>query len=304
MKLVAFWPCIQGPILIMGDFNTHSRSWSCEFEDCRTHRVIDMFEQLNLVHLNDGTHTRIAAPPRRSSAVDLTLCSSDLALKEYTWTVLEDAAGSDHLPILTSFTSLHVPKTHPIPIFDLTRHISWSLYSTAILESINVMPEKNDLERKYNLFLKLIRDSAMASPTRPSYINNRMTTKLRAVWWDTECDFLLDAKLTAFRNFRTNGNSPNYETYKTAERSLINICRKKKTECWRRYCSTFTYETRLSDVWKMAKKIRGTKSTAINNQNPDTWLPGFASKIAPDFVPNLFPIPNEDKQEILRFAQN
>jgi exonuclease III len=107
---------IQGPILIMGDFNTHSRSWGCEFEDSRTHRVFDMFEQLNLVQLNDGTHTRIAEPPRRSSAVDLTLCTSDLALTEYTWTVLEDAAGSDHLPILTSFASLNFPKKYPISL--------------------------------------------------------------------------------------------------------------------------------------------------------------------------------------------
>jgi hypothetical protein len=95
-----------------------------------------MFDGLNLVHLNDGTLTRFAAPPRISNAIDLTLCTAGLALRAYEWTVLEDAGSSDHLPIITSFQFLNVPINLPVPIFDLSRHISWSMYADAILDSL------------------------------------------------------------------------------------------------------------------------------------------------------------------------
>jgi hypothetical protein len=49
---------VSHPILVLGDFNTHSQSWGCGFEDSA---VQNMFDDLNLVHLNDGTCTRIAA---------------------------------------------------------------------------------------------------------------------------------------------------------------------------------------------------------------------------------------------------
>jgi hypothetical protein len=54
-----------------------------------------------------------------------------------------------------------------------------------------------------------------------------------------------------------------------------------------------TYETRLTDIWKMAKKLRGSRSPTMLDHNPDIWLPGFASRIAPDFVdPNQYHVPD------------
>jgi hypothetical protein len=57
---------------------------------------------LTALHLNDGSLTSRAALPPRSSAIDLTMCSADMALNDILWHVLDDAGGSDHLPILTS----------------------------------------------------------------------------------------------------------------------------------------------------------------------------------------------------------
>jgi exonuclease III len=235
------------PKLVMGDFNTHSQSWGCELEDSRARTVSEMFDELGLVHLNDGSHTRLAAPPRRSSAIDLTLCSAALALGEYTWTVLEDAAGSDHLPIVTSFESFTIDDRMAIPIFDLTRHISWSAYSESVLVSLHDLSANGDIGERYDAFLEIMRHSAMESQTRFSEMY-RVNPMKRAIWWDDECDHLRDAKLDAFRQFRADGSSENYEAYKVSERILNHACRSKKTESWRRYCSTMTYETRLTDI--------------------------------------------------------
>jgi hypothetical protein len=271
-------------MLVLGDFNTHSRSWGCDSEDSSARAVQNMFDDLNLVHLNDGTHTRNAAPPRKSSAIDLTLSTAGLALRDYTWTVLEDAGSSDHLPILTSFQSFQIPTDLPIPIFDLSRHISWSVYADAILDSLATAVRGMDVGIRYDNFVETIRSSALAAQTRP-LVGRRTPPSLRSLWWDAECDRLNDAKLLAFRNFRSNESSANYEDYKIAERNLRYTCKTKKIDSWRRYCATMTYETRLTDIWKMTKRLRSSRALTVTDRNPDSWLPEFASRIAPDFVP-------------------
>jgi hypothetical protein len=104
--------------------NTHSQSWDCDSEDKSAHAVQSLFDGLYLVHLNDGTLTRIVAPPQRLSAIDLTLCTEGLALGDYERTVLE---------MFTYFQSLNVPTNLSIPIFDLSGRISWSVYPNAML---------------------------------------------------------------------------------------------------------------------------------------------------------------------------
>jgi hypothetical protein len=52
-----------------------------------------MLDDHDLVRLNDGSLTRVVAPPNKSTAIDLTLRSSDLSLGRRSWMVLDDAAG-------------------------------------------------------------------------------------------------------------------------------------------------------------------------------------------------------------------
>jgi hypothetical protein len=66
--------------MVFGDFDSHGQSWGCNRDDARARIVQTMLDDLTLVHLNDGSHTRIATPPARSSAVDLSLCSAGWSL--------------------------------------------------------------------------------------------------------------------------------------------------------------------------------------------------------------------------------
>jgi hypothetical protein len=167
--------------------------------------------------------------------VPLTLFSADLALNQILWRVLDDAGGSDHLPILTSLQSFNVPSNILTPIFDLTRHIAWSTYTESVLESLEDSRTMVGSAGRYNLFVDIIRGSAIAATTRsPRRILTSST--INTVWWDGECDRLNDAKLVAFREFRRNGTSHNYENYLVSER----ILRSDKIESWRRYCSTLS----------------------------------------------------------------
>jgi hypothetical protein len=50
----------------------------------------------------------------------------------------------------------------------------------------------------------------------------------------------------------------------------------------------------------MAKRLRRSRSPAVTDCNPDSWLPGFASRIAPGFVPNQYHVP--DGNESTKFG--
>jgi hypothetical protein len=138
-----------------------------------------------------------------------------MALNVIQWQVLDDASGSDHLSILTSFQSINVPTNIPVHIFDLTRHTAWSNYSESVLESLQNFPRTSDLAKRYDIFVDIIRESAMGAQTR-SPQRCLFSSAINVVWWDGECDRLNDAKLVAFRE--KNGTSYNYENYLILER--------------------------------------------------------------------------------------
>jgi hypothetical protein len=108
---------------------------------------------------------------------------------------------------------------------------------------------------------------------------------LPAVWWDGECEDAKRVKLEAFREFRSNGILEIYDKYKEAELSFQGLYHRKKTEAWRRFCSTLTFQTRLSDVWRMAKIFRNPRASSTGARSCGGWMPEFVSKIAPLFVP-------------------
>jgi exonuclease III len=92
---------LQSPSLILGDFNAHHNSWGDHTNDQRGRVMMEFLDELNLVHLNDGTLTRIPRPPSRGSAIDISLTSISNRF-DFDWQVLDDTAGSDHNPILIS----------------------------------------------------------------------------------------------------------------------------------------------------------------------------------------------------------
>jgi exonuclease III len=176
---------LTGPLMVVGDFNAHSQSWGCREDDARAGAVLEMADDLNLVVLNDGSITRIAAPPRRSSAIDLTFCSSELSL-DITWRVLDDPAGSDHLPIISSLNPTCFPEKFRPNYLDLTKNISWARFSGFVSEGIFSMPSELNLLDKYELFIEIVQNAAKQSQPVGA-LSHRDPTVRAPLWWDAEC---------------------------------------------------------------------------------------------------------------------
>jgi exonuclease III len=86
--------------IITGDFNAHNPLWKSKSLNRRGRVIEELIEEYNFVLINTGQPT-YQGIRGGMSVLDLTMVSSEIGLK-CTWTVLEDAWGSDHLPTITT----------------------------------------------------------------------------------------------------------------------------------------------------------------------------------------------------------
>jgi ribonuclease HI len=277
------------PMLLVGDYNAHSQSWGCHDDDTRAGTLIDMFDDLDLVVLNDGSITRMASPPRRSSAIDLTLCSSSLAL-DVIWRVIDDLAGSDHFPILSSINPSQFPKKSTYQPTNIPKNISWARFRGLMSEGVDLISDQVELEEKYEIFTETIKN-ALSSATPRNTLRTNSSNYEHPPWWDFECDNLECERVASFKKFRRNGNSNNYNDYTNTEDRMTALCNKKSEDAWRTFCSSLSAHTHLSTVWKMAKRFRGADKRIQSGSDPNDWISDFADKIAPPFVPTHFLVP-------------
>jgi len=84
--------------VLFGDFNGHSPVWGNESYNSRGQMLEDLFPEMDLCTLNDGSSTYIHPATGSTSALDL-ICGPSLVL-DYEWNIHEDLCGSDHFPVI------------------------------------------------------------------------------------------------------------------------------------------------------------------------------------------------------------
>jgi len=99
------------PILLLGDFNTHSSLWGCCKTDVRGKLVEDIMLKHNLSLLNDGSYTYLHPATGSLSAIDLSIATPSLYL-DFSWQVISDQHGSDHFPICIHSYTTSPPVTN------------------------------------------------------------------------------------------------------------------------------------------------------------------------------------------------
>jgi hypothetical protein len=79
--------------------------------------------------------------------------------------------------------------------------------------------------------------------------------------------------------------------YTNNEDRLLRLCESKQTASWRQYGSTLSSRSRMSDVWRMARRLRDPVRGSNSFSNPEGWLSDFADMLAPPFAAPDFSIP-------------
>ena len=90
---------LPSPFVLWGDFNGYSPVWGNEYYNSREQMLEDLFSEMDLCILNDGSSTYIHPATGSTSALHLSICGPSLVL-DYEWNIHEDLCGSDHFPVI------------------------------------------------------------------------------------------------------------------------------------------------------------------------------------------------------------
>ena len=101
---------LPSPFVLLGDFSGHSPVWDNESYNSRGQMLEDLFSEMDLCILNDGSSTYIHPATGSTSALDLSICGPSLVL-DYEWNVHEDLCGSDHFPVILTSNAVEEEAT-------------------------------------------------------------------------------------------------------------------------------------------------------------------------------------------------
>ncbi|KAI8434676.1 hypothetical protein MSG28_003208 [Choristoneura fumiferana] len=293
---------IKGPYIILGDFNCKHTLWGSPTCDSNSAALLDMLDDLNLCVLNDGSPTRRTSPLQNSSALDLTLVSSNL-ISSFNWKVLDRSFGSDHFPILsTIINSYPSPSISPPLLKYRTAQADWGKFSRSLDDEISSLdePDGDNLLEVYPKFVDLLIKAAdLAIP-----LKNTARHKISSPpWWDSECTKAIHERNRAELTYSANLTMDNYISFKKTLAKSKRLLSKKKSQGWTKFCESLSPRSPVSLVWKRIKAFRrgmNSDSNATSNST-DSWLPAFMDRLSPPFVPaeDLFPTPNSQSHPAL-----
>lgn len=157
--------------------------WGGSHCDSRSRSLISVFDEDHLSILNTGEYTRIAAPPAFNSAIDLSLCSSNIAL-DCTWQVLDHTGRSDHLPIVIEYRR-QKDTIRPMPKRAITKYIDWGVYRPALA---TILTESNAPGGMlYESLLEAMLVGALEAQTKPMPTSTVFQRKAEPkAWWNAE----------------------------------------------------------------------------------------------------------------------
>ncbi|KAI5638400.1 endonuclease-reverse transcriptase domain-containing protein [Phthorimaea operculella] len=187
--------------LILGDLNGHHTNWSCK-NDSRGFQIFNALLDNSFVSLNDGKPTRVKLVNGvlQQSAPDLSLASSDIALKFY-WNVTNETLGSDHRIILLS-TFLEKPK--PYKSKRNFKLADWKSYSDLLNSLFSSFPKIYNLQLAYDTFEEYL--NIAADLHIPVYrINPNPTNKfVPKPYWTPRLSEAVAQRRLALANVRRN----------------------------------------------------------------------------------------------------
>ena len=110
-SLVSLIDQLPHPLILVGDFNGHSKVWGCSDTNDRGEIIEDVIAENDLCLLNENQPTYLHPPTGNCYAIDISLCHPNIYL-DFDWSVYDDLHGSDHFPILIKETESSDDEPH------------------------------------------------------------------------------------------------------------------------------------------------------------------------------------------------
>lgn len=283
---------VPSPIILMGDFNAHHRSWGASHDDLFGLSLLEILDDANLCVLNDGSPTRRVYPNQNpKSAVDLTICSPSIS-SVISWSLLNSTYGSDHYPIIVQISRRATPSVNFCPsLKHRLTDANWTSFSSNLESNIDslVPPNPCNVFECYSKFIDAIKSAAdNIFPLKKPY-----NFKVSTPWWDAECTAAIKERKESEKRYNTSMTLENFLMFQKSAARAKRLLSKKKKMGWFNYCEGLSPRTPASIIWKQIKRYRGScnfENVTVND--PSSWVDAFCDKLSPSIVPNQDLLPS------------
>ena len=236
------------PFLLMGDFNAKHTIWGSS-ECSRWGNLVEQLVDTNdIILMNDKSPTRYDVHHNTSSAIDLSICSSSIAL-DYNWSVDKNLYGSDHWPIHIKCVHNNPSPCHPKWKIE---EADWSSFEKSSLIENNYDDFPLPLDAYEHLSNKL-KTSANDNIPKTTGLPRRPVVP----WWNKKCAVARKITRTCFRRYLRSPCEVNKIAYARASAKLKRTIKKAKRLSWMRYISEISAKTPTNQIWKKIKKLQG-----------------------------------------------
>ena len=236
------------PFLLLGDFNGHNPLWGGNHLDEKGDVIEKLIDHNPISLFNDGSMTYHNIHTSYSSAIDLSICSSNILL-DFIWSVDEELHGSDHYPIYLKGVENRPEEASPKWKVD---EADWGKYSNEMC-----------LEREFESFSSHIGAynylvNKMTESGNKSIPKTQGKPKRPAVpWWNKTCAALRRITRKCFRRYKTSGSPQAKIAYLRNQAKQRRYFKKAKRDSWIYYINGISSKVEAKTVWRKIKKLSG-----------------------------------------------
>ena len=241
---------LPSPFLLLVDFNAHNGLWDHGINnaDSKGRIIEDLIDNNPISFFNDGSPTFYNVHTGYSSAIDLSICSSNILLDFY-WSVEGDLNGSDHFPICLE--SIENTPSAASPKWKV-EEADWGKFSQEIKLDSDFNSFNNHIEA-YDFFMDSILSSGNANIPK-----TKCNPKRPAVpWWNKTCAVLRKVTRKCFRRYKTSGSSQAKIAYLRNQAKQKRYFKQVKRDSWIYYINGINSQVAPRTVWRKIKKLSG-----------------------------------------------
>ena len=239
---------LPAPFLLLGDFNAHNPLWGGENLDCKGETIEELIDNNPISIFNDGTFTYHNIYSGSKSAIDLSICSSNIFI-DFTWWVDDYLNGSDHFPIYLK-ASKNSPSSAS-PKWKLNE-ADWAEYSNDINLDREFESFQSHIEA-YDYLVEKMLSSGNANIPKTKALPRRPAVP----WWNTTCSKLRRTTRKFYRQYKNSRTPEAKATYQRAVAKQRNYFKKVKRDSWICYINGINSQTAVREVWKKVRKLCG-----------------------------------------------
>ena len=244
-----------GPNFILtGDFNAHNIIWGSHKTDGRGRTIEDLIDEFSLTVKNEHLPTHLASTNNRLTAIDVTLCTQDLT-DEFDWTVLDDLHGSDHFPILLTFSqySQNLTQREKYNI----NNADWTIYR----QNVNLLNlDRTDIDSFTEDFTKRILSAAKTSMTMSKCFQG----KRKLPYWNNDIKTKIIERKKSIREFKRTLDMNIKDKIDRQSLEIRETLQMYKRQSWNEFTSSINSKATSKEIFDKVRTLNGkNKSTVI-----------------------------------------